>query len=488
MNEERQKLERFAKENVYAFVRLAFLILHPGKAFKNAPHIEAICFALERVARGECKRLIITVPPRYLKSVTVAVAFCAWWLGHNPDNKIMVANYSERIAAKHGRMFRTLIQSAQFKRMFPSFRVGEIDTVAEMETSRGGGRKTASLDGSTTGFGANVLIIDDLMKPGDARSATIREKAKAFFDETLFSRLDDKENGIIIAIQQRLHEDDIINHLLEKAAFEHLNLPAIAVDRQSLPLYFGNTFERQPGDALAPEIESLEILADIRAIMGDPGFSAQYQQDPTPPGGNRMRWEWFPTYQAALPRSRYEYVVQSIDTAFSEIDGSDYSVVLTLGLTAGIWHLVDVYRRRRKYTVLRPEILSLFARWDPDRVLIEKTGIGWSLVDDMREAVPPGKKGRIITYVPNVDKETRVEVQSVKLEQGLVGVPEVAPWRDEFRKEILGFPNAKHDDQVDALSQFLEWLGSPRGRGSLVPRTPDGRRLSVNRRADRVRR
>ncbi|WP_428334156.1 phage terminase large subunit [Novosphingobium sp.] len=485
--QERQQLERLAQVNVYAFVRLAFLILHPGTQFKNAPHVDAICFALQRIALGECKRLIITVPPRYLKSVTVAVAFCAWWLGHNPNHKIMVANYSQTIAAKHGRMFRALVRSAQFKRIFPAFQIGAIDTVAEMETSVGGGRKTASLDGSTTGFGANVLIIDDLMKPADARSPTIRENAKNFFDETLFSRLEDKENGIIIAIQQRLHEDDIINHLLQKAAFEHLNLPAIAVDRQSLPLNLGNTFERYPGDALAPEIESLETLANIRAMMGDPAFSAQYQQDPTPPGGNRIRWEWFPTYNEPLPRQRYEYVVQSIDTAHSDTEGSDYSVCLTLALKKGKWHLLDVYRRHRKYFLLKREMLGLFERWAPDKVLIEEAGVGWSLVDDMREAVGSGKRGRIITYVPTLDKETRVEVQCVKLEDGLVWLPEMAPWRDDFRKEILGFPNAAHDDQVDALTQFLEWLSTPRGRGSLAPRGPDGRKLTVSRR-DHVRR
>jgi len=366
--------------------------------------------------------------------------------------------------------------------MTAPFRLGDIDTVAEMETSVGGGRKTASLDGSTTGFGADVLIIDDLMKPADARSPTIRENAKNFFDETLFSRLEDKENGIIIAIQQRLHEDDIINHLLQKAAFEHLNLPAITVDRQSLPLYLGNTFERYPGDALAPEIESLETLATIRAMVGDPAFSAQWQQDPTPPGGNRIRWEWFPTYQEPLLRERYEYVVQSIDTAHSEIEGSDYSVCLTFGLKRDKWHLLDVYRRRRKYFELKQQILGLFERWLPDKVLIEKAGVGWSLVDDMREAVGSGRRGRIITYVPTLDKETRVEVQCAKLEQGLVWLPETAPWRDEFRKEVLGFPNATHDDQVDALSQFLEWLSSPRGRGSLMRRGPGNRRMSVSRR------
>lgn len=117
----------------------------------------------------------------------------------------------------------------------------------------------------------------------------MREKAKAFFDKTLFSRLEDKENGVIIAIQQRLHEDDIINHLLGKGEFEHLNRPAIAVDRQSFPLYFGNTFERHPGEALARGHESLETLIKSRASMGGRTFSTQWQQDPTPPGGNRMR-------------------------------------------------------------------------------------------------------------------------------------------------------------------------------------------------------
>lgn len=154
---------------------------------------------------------------------------------------------------------------------------------------------------------------------------------------------------------------------------------------------------------------------------------------------------------------------------------------LTFGLNEGVWQIIDHRRLRRKYSVLRSEMLSLFDRWNPDRVLIEKAGVGWSLVDDMREAVAPGRKGRIITYQTITDKETRVEVQCVKLEQGLVAVPETAPWQDEFRKDMLGFPNATHDDQVDALTQFLEWLATPRWRGTFVPRTPDGRRMFVRR-------
>jgi predicted phage terminase large subunit-like protein len=478
---DRETLEALARENVYAFVRLAFLIILPGSEFKTAPHIEAICFALQRVASGECRRLIITVPPRYMKSITVAVAFCAWYMGRDPTRKIMVANYSEVIAGKHGRMFRALVRSAQFKRIFPSFRA-TFDTVAEMETTLGGGRKTASLDGSTTGFGAHMIIIDDLMKPLDAKSPVMRQKAKDFFDETLFSRLDDKENGIVIAIQQRLHEDDIIQHLLDKDVFEHVNLPAIETDPQSLPLYFGNSYERLPNDVLAPEYESRAVLDQIRHTMGGPAFSAQYQQDPTPPGGNRIRWDWFPTYDEELPRGRYLSVVQSIDTAMSEAEGRDYSVCLTLGYDGDVWHVLDVYRRRVPYRALRSDALSLFRRWDPDRVIIEKTNVGWSLLEDLRDGVGHGKRGRILEARPIMDKETRVEVQSVKLEEGLVAVPERAPWRDEFRKELLAFPNGKHDDQVDALSQFLDWFSSPRGKGALVPRAPDGRRLHVKRR------
>lgn len=478
---ERETLEQLARESIYAFVRLTFTILQPGVRFKAAPHIEAICFALERITSGECKRLIITVPPRYMKSITVAVAFCAWYMARDPTKKVMIANYSETIAGKHGRMFRTLIRDTRFKRVYPAFKAA-FDTIAEMETTLGGGRKTASLDGSTTGFGAHMIIIDDLMKPVDAKLPAMRQKAKDFFDETLFSRLEDKENGIIIAIMQRLHEDDPVQHLLDKGVFEHLNLPAIATERQSIPLYFGRTFERHPGDVLAPEYESRETLNSIRETMGDPAFSAQYQQDPTPPGGNRMRWEWFPTYRDALPRRSYQYVVQSIDTAFSEVEGSDFSVCLTFGFTGEVWQLIDIYRRRVKYTVLLSDVLSQFRRWQPDLVIIEKMGLGWALIDDMIEGLGPGHRGKITYARPEVDKEARVEVQCVKLERGLVAVPEQAPWRDEFRKEILGFPNARHDDMVDALTQFLDWVGSRHGRSALVPRAPDGRKLSVKRR------
>jgi len=460
----RQQLDFYLRHNLYAFLELAFGQLHPGKPFVPTSHIEAMCWQLQRVAAGQCNRLVITVPPRHLKSVTVAVAFVAWLLGRNPALKILVASYGSDLAAKHARDFRAVIEMADFRRLFPQFAIDPArDAAMEMMTTLRGGRKAVSVGGATTGFGADIIIIDDLLKADEARSEAGRERAKIFFDETLFTRLDDKQNGIIIAIQQRLHEDDPAGHLLAKG-FEHLNLPAIAEELQELPLYYSKTFIRKPGDVLAPLLESRAELEAMRRTMGAAAFSAQYQQNPTPPGGNRIRWEWFGTWHEPRPRDWYQYVVQSWDTALTGQPTSDYSVCLTLGFREGYWHLLDVDRRRLDYPDLKRRVVALAKQWDPNTIIVEDAASGRPLVQELKRHVWPDDRGRIWAYSPRLDKETRVEVQSAKLEQGLVLLPSEAPWLTAFRSELLGFPNARYDDQVDSLTQFLEWAESRRGR------------------------
>jgi predicted phage terminase large subunit-like protein len=485
MSSDRDRLLSLLHQNLYAFTRWCFDELHPGQTYKHAAHIEAMCVALEHVARGECRRLLITVPPRHLKSITTAVAFTAWLLGRDPTKKLLVASYGGDLAAKHARDFRAIVAHPRFGAVFPAFEVSTgRDTRADFETTLRGGRKAVSLGGAVTGFGADIIIVDDLMKATDARSAVMRETAKAYFDETLFSRLNDKENGSIVAIQQRLHEDDIAAYLIEKGGFEHLNLPAVATQRQSHSLYMGRTFSREVGDILAPALESRATLEEIRATIGPAAFSAQYQQDPVPPGGNRIRLEWFGTYDEALPRQDYQFVAQSWDTGMTEEVTSDPSVCLTFGYTGNKWRVLDVWRGRLAYPDLRRKAVDLARSFKADRIIVEEAGTGYPLVQDLRREKLLGDGSRIMTYKPTVDKETRVEVQTAKLESGLITLPAEAPWLGVLKHELKAFPNGRNDDQVDALTQFLEWTSSRRGRGFMrgEKRYPGDPRLTSLRR------
>lgn len=366
-----EQLDAMSRENLFAFALIFFqVVAGPNRQFRRARHVEAICFALERAARGETKRLIITVPPRYLKSYTVAIAFVAWMLGKDPGLKFMIASYGADLAEEHARGFRLIADHPDFNRLFPRF-VIDRNTADELTLTGGGGRKAISVGGAATGHGADILIIDDLLKAGDARSELLRAKANDFFDITLYSRLNIKAEGVIIVIQQRLHEDDLVGHLLEQGGWTHINMPAIADKDVSYPLYRGRSFVREAGDLLAPELEGHTELDEARRRLGETDFNAQYLLDPVPPDGNTVQMEWFGRYHDPLERYEYDCVVQSWDTAYSNDPDAAYSVCLTFGADHGTWDLLDVMRARLNYTELIREAKRLHRHWRPDRVLVE---------------------------------------------------------------------------------------------------------------------
>jgi predicted phage terminase large subunit-like protein len=464
------------QKNLYFFVWKAFGTLHPGQAFIPAWHVEAMCYALQRVAEGHCRRLLITVPPRHLKSICTAVGLVAWLLGQDPSQRILVASYGAELATKHARDFRTVVEADWYRRLFPGMRIDpKVNREAETMTTAKGSRKAVSLGGAVTGFGADLLIVDDLMKAADAASEIERQRVKDYYEQTLFSRINDKQSGRIVAIQQRLHEDDFAGYLIDKGNFSHLNLQAIAEQDEAFELYFGRNHERQKGAALFSEREPLATLEEIRREIGGFAFSAQYQQNPVPPQGNRIRWEWFGQYERAPPRTWFQWVVQSWDTAVTAEPTSDFSVCMTWGIREGRSYLLDLFRARLEYPELKRKVVELRDAWRADQVIVEYANTGIPLIREFR------LDGLVLEpYQPRLDKAIRVEAQTAKLETGTYLIPKQAAWLGDLKRELLAFPNGRYDDQVDSLIQFLDWIGSRRGRGFMDrdPRTgrPLGRR------------
>lgn len=450
------------RRHLYSFVQKTFNTLHPGQAFIPAWHVDAICNKLEQVANGKIRRLLITVPPRHLKSICTSVAFIAWILGKDPRLRVLVASYGHELSAKHSRDFRKIIMSPWYQDIFPQFGIDpKRNTELEIMTTLRGGRRSVSTGGATTGFGCDLLVVDDVMKAADAQSDVERARVQEYYEQTLFSRLDDKENGRIIVIQQRLHEDDFAGYLLDKRNFVHLNLPAIAEEDEVVALSHGRRFVRQKGEPLFPERESLETLEKIRLEIGTFAFSSQYQQDPVPPEGNRLRWEWFGSYDEQPPRTALQMVVQSWDTAMTAEPTSDFSVCTVWGYLNGDWLLLDVLRERLEYPALKHRVIHMADHWIADKVLIEYAGTGISLFRELNKEYGSSYFG----MRPTRDKEVRFATQGAKLETGKFLLPKSAPWLAIFKREMLGFPNTKFDDQADSVSQFLDWTGSRRGEG-----------------------
>lgn len=318
MAQELALLAAARRTNFSIFLMKVFETLHPGAPpLVMARYIRAMCHALEEVHRGKSKRLVITVPPRHLKSITASVAYVAWLLGHDASMKIMVASYSQDLARQHSNDTRRIMESDWYKSDFPNTRISDRGNRAlELETTCGGVRKAVSVGGTVTGFGADTVIVDDCMKAEEANSAIARENLRTWFDGTLLSRLNDKANGKIISIQQRLHEDDLPAYMLAKG-YGHLNLPAIAEREETIRIGRNVVYHRRVGDLLNPTRENQAVLDQLRRDLGPPVFAAQYQQNPVAPEGNMIRLEWFSTYNETPERHQFIKVIQSWDTGMT---------------------------------------------------------------------------------------------------------------------------------------------------------------------------
>lgn len=459
-----------ARENLYAFLAGAFSILCQGEKLDRAPYLEAMCYALQRVATGDTRRLMISIAPRHLKSICGSVLLPAFVLGRDPTQKIIVVSYGKDLAREHAELFRRLVGSQFYRQLFPAMKLDPgHNRVEHMKTTAGGGRKSASIGGGVTGFGANLIIIDDLGKPQEMRHDGYRQELRDFFDQTLFSRLNDKRSDRIVSIQQRLHPDDFSAYLLEKATFEHLCLPSIAELPEDIQLYNGRLFHRRPGDLLNPTREPQDVLDQIKADIGNTAFQAQYQQNPSESESEYLTMADLHLVDTLPDESMFIRRVQSWDTAAKDGPRCDYSVGMTFGWhrEEERWYLLDIVRGRFDYTDLKARIRREREAWLVDRVLIEASAMGNSLLQEFRKTT----NGVYLPVNVVTSKLDRFIPQTDWIKRGQLVIPTDRPWFDDFRRELLAFPDAGHDDQVDALTQFAEYMR--RSQGPYLDTDPD---------------
>lgn len=477
----KQAVDAAVRTNFMAFVIKIFENLNLGEQpLTPSEYLQAICWLFEQQLSMEGGRHIIEVPPRHLKSIIASVAFPAWMLGKNPSASIMIACYSEGLLRQHASDFKRVITSAWYQRLFPALRIAKDgDRLLHLKTTKGGGRQSVSVNGTVTGFGADIIILDDCMKAEGARSEAERQKLFNWYDSTISTRLDNPNKGAIISIQQRLHEYDLPAYLKEKG-FETLSLPAIAEKDEHIATGRGRHWHRKVGDLLNPERQSRDLLEMERRTKGPQVFSAQYQQNPVTLEGNMIRLEWFGRYDEAHDRSWYHKVIQSWDTAVTDSPRSDYSVCTTWGFRDKKWYLLDVYRNKLEYPKLRSKVLQLYWEWKPDKVLIEDASSGKSLEQELRAKGP----FKPLMIPPRGDKVERVNGCLGEIEAGHILLPSEAPWLETLCSELRAFPDGRHDDQVDSISQFIIWQ-LKNWKRLLEERRPDGRLKELVRNRDR---
>ena len=467
---ERQRVDAILRNDLYAFVQKVFETVVPGTTFSRNWATRAVTHRLQKVVRGESTRVIISIPPRNLKSICSSVALPAFLLGHNPTKKIICVSYSDDLAVKFSADCRAVLRADWYQRIFPGTRIDKAkDTQTEMRTTRRGYRLATSVGGTLTGRGGDVIIIDDPIKPQDAQSKSTREKTVQWYENTLLSRLDDKKTGAIVLVMQRLHMDDLAGHLLERGGFEHLCLPAIAEVDETIPLDHQHIHFRKAGEVLDPAREPREALEKLKSAMTPLVFSAQYQQNPIPLEGNIIKREWIKPFRGNVPYKNGEYYVISWDTAMKSSELADYSVGTVWQVHDGgkNVYLVDLVRGRFEFPELVGSAEALFRKWKTvgfTHLIIEDKGSGTSLIQAL-------KNKSIWAAHHNMkldgDKVMRISAQAAQFHAGSVHFPENAPWLGELLAELLAFPGGKHDDQVDSISQalgYINWVETNRMR------------------------
>ena len=437
-------------QDFMAFTEFAFGVVRPNTLFKPNWHLEALAQKLTQVAAGEVRRLIITMPPRNLKSLLASVALPAWFLGHRPSERIVAVSYSDLLARTHANDFRLLVNDSLYQSTFPAMRLAR-DTDREIVTTLRGKRHATSIEGTLTGLGGNLVIIDDPLKQEDAHSEAVRARTIEWYRSTLLSRPDDKQTARIVLVMQRVHQDDLAGYLEEQGGFDILNLPAIAPRTASYDLGAGRVYVRQRGELLHPANEPAAVLSELKREMGPIAFSAQYQQSPIPPGGTIIKRKWLTTYDDYPAYQRGDHMIMSWDIALSEEERGDYYACVVMLRREEVYHILEVIRGRLRFDDLRRRILEVKQRYGRGTLLIEDSPISKGLIQSLEES-----SINVTKYTPDTDKRARLIAQSDLFAGGSVRLPKAAPWLEDFTAELLAFPG-RHDDQVDALTQGLAW-------------------------------
>lgn len=446
------------RNDMASFVRLVFRILHGGQAPEWAPYLDLVAAVLERVVWGEERRLIITMPPRALKSLCVSVALSAFYLGHFPRGEILNISYGNALSSELGEFVRKVMLSPEYKRIFSTRLASDRQPPVLLRTTEGGSRRGTSIDGAATGFGCDLMVFDDPQKALETLSDAIRKSTNVAFENTFLSRANDPKSCRIVVVQQRMHEDDFVGHVQSLGdQWTVINLPAIAEDEEEIPYqtFLGeHVYRRAAGESLHPKRFPTQVYEAIRRASGEAIWSTQYQQRPAPAGGGLIDIGEFKLYGPEEKPLSFERIVQSWDTANKVEEWNDFSVCLTFGLKDGHAFLLDILRKRLTYPDLRAAVVEQAILHKATTILIEDKASGTQLIQELQRA---GKSG-IVACTPVGDKKMRMSQNTNPIRNGNVHVPVAAAFMSEFNHECVVFPNGRHRDQIDALSQALDHI------------------------------
>lgn len=421
-------------------------------SFIHGAHHTKMAAAFERVARGECKRLIINMPPRHTKSEFASYLLPAWFLGNFPGKKIIQTSHTAELAVGFGRKVRNLVDADAYTDVFKDVSLqSDSKAAGRWATNKGGEYFAIGVGGAVTGKGADLLIIDD---PHSEQEATLAETNPEVYDKTYEwytsgprQRL--QPGGSIVVVMTRWSKKDLTGQVLKAAAqrsgeeWEVIEFPAV------LP----------SGRPLWPEFWSLTELEALREELPNGKWMAQYMQQPTSDVSAIVKREWWQLWEHDDP-PHCEFSIQSWDTAFLKHQRADYSACTTWGVfyqpdengmeQANII-LLNSFKRRMEFPELKKVAYEQYTDWEPDSLIIEAKAAGAPLVFELRAMGIPVQE-----YTPSKgnDKIARLNSVADLFASGHVWVPN-RRWAEELVEEVASFPSGEHDDLVDSMSQAL---------------------------------
>ena len=437
-------------------------------AYASALHTDYLIDQLERLERREFNRLMVFMPPQVGKSYHVAERFPAWYLGRHPKDGVFIASYGADLAERSSRAVRSIITDERYP--FDAQLDATSSAADRWVTTTGGSMRAVGVGGGLTGFGAQLGIIDDPIKDRkDADSALIRDNVWDWYRDVVRTRL--RAGALMLIMLTRWHEDDLAGRLLNSPGasdWQVLSTPAIAEP--------GDVLGRPEGEGLCPwDYDSPEQYVDSlpSVAKGDASarsLAALYQQRPAPQEGGMLKRSWMKRRWHTLPPDRLDdngnprkgtwILIQTVDTAWSEGVGHDYSVIATWASDGVDRYLLNVWRERVEYPDLKRQVAQQFEDagenyHGPVRaVFVEDAANGRPLVQELRRTanIP------VVGIKPEGSKESRLDAITPWFESGKVLLPDSAPWLDDWIEEHVSFPTGTHDDQVDTTSLALAQL------------------------------
>ncbi|MFW9872695.1 MAG: phage terminase large subunit [Candidatus Thorarchaeota archaeon] len=426
----------------------------------HTKHTRYICSILDRVEKGELTRVIFTLPPRHSKSYTITESFPSYFIGKNPDRKVISVGYGDKLAKKFGRKNRQKI--TEFGQDLFNITISKNNSSITNWSISGheGMMISAGFGGTITGEGAHLLLIDDPIKNRlEADSQTYRDRIWSEYTGTLRDRLQEDEKGRIVIVTTRWHEDDLIGRILNKEKNKKynsttkwlvVNLPAIAEKNDLLG--------RKEGEALAPELGfTVEVLNEIKEDAGSRTWNAKHQGRPSPEEGNivnRNDWKFYKERP-----SEFDEIIQSWDMAFKDKKTSSYVTGQIWGRLKAKKYLLDQFRAQVSFTGTIIAFKTLTAKWPmADRKLVEDKANGPAIIETLKDEIEG-----IIAAEPHGSKIARAKAVAPQIEAGNVYLPdpiyvENTKWVYDYIEEWASFPNGLYDDQVDSSSQGLFYL------------------------------